>query len=418
MLNPKSVPFNMNAMPGLRHIARSYMEDISMITRTSKPSTPQLEHEFTSALRDLERRQAVRMMAFSQSFQDLCNARSTVTEETPMMAADQWSIDPQMDQNIQAFLDRFYTINLGTQLLIGEHLALHDRGQNLVQRVNPVSISKCAIKDAQRACAAHYGQPAPSVLLQTPNPSISMTYVEEFLHRTIYELLKNGMRTTYETHHAKDGAPVSLCMMTSKGRDEATVKAATGFAALPPITLTLVEGGEDVTIKIMDEGGGLALSEEDKIWSYVDATANPSGTVATKNPVALFNGLGNGVKEYLNLSPDRSGHGLPLVRLMARYFGGDLSLVSMEGHGTHSYLSLYKDDDHLENVPEVENTMEDDAVLAEIDEFVDDLLSNDTMPWERKSVSSTTTTTTTTETNLPLPLEPVAAPFMTYSMAQ
>jgi hypothetical protein len=93
---------------------------LSMITRTPKPSTPQLEHEFTSALRDLERRQAVRMMAFSQSFQDLCNSRSTVTEETPMMVADQWSIDPQKDQNIQAFLDRFYTINLGTQLLIGK----------------------------------------------------------------------------------------------------------------------------------------------------------------------------------------------------------------------------------------------------------------------------------------------------------
>jgi pyruvate dehydrogenase kinase 2/3/4 len=36
------------------------------------------------------------------------------------------------------------------------------------------------------------------------------------------------------------------------------------------------------------------------------------------------------------------GYGLPLSRLYARYFGGDLKLISMDGHGTDAYLLLSK----------------------------------------------------------------------------
>ena len=34
------------------------------------------------------------------------------------------------------------------------------------------------------------------------------------------------------------------------------------------------------------------------------------------------------------------GFGLPLSRLYARYFGGDLQILSMEGYGTDAYLHL------------------------------------------------------------------------------
>ena len=34
------------------------------------------------------------------------------------------------------------------------------------------------------------------------------------------------------------------------------------------------------------------------------------------------------------------GFGLPISRLYARYFGGDLQLVSMEGYGTDAYLHI------------------------------------------------------------------------------
>jgi pyruvate dehydrogenase kinase 2/3/4 len=280
-----------------------------------------------------------------------------------------------------------------------------------VQRVNPLAISKCAIRDAKKVCAAHYGQSAPSVLIHTPNPDISTTYVDEFLHRNIYELLKNAMRATCETH-LNNGSPVSLGLSSTMG----------SRSKLPPIKLVLVDGGEDVTIKISDEGGGMALSKMDKIWSYVhsedpsilsqtcsittrtqqeapkttatapfqpsapDTSAMLSSNVAstkaeTKNilrtadSMTVMGGLASEAKDYLDLPLNGSGHGLPLARLIARYFGGDLSLISMEGYGTDSYLSLFRDDDHLENFPEV-----DEEMAVEIDVFVNEFMEEPPSP--------------------------------------
>ncbi|KAF9329444.1 hypothetical protein BG006_007473 [Podila minutissima] len=405
MLNSNMLPVNMSDMPTFQHIARSYLEDISMVTQMPKPSTPQLEEEFTVLLRTLEQRHKIKMLAISRGFRELMeNVQTQCTDSKPTNAlyyhnGRGWAIDPEADKNIQTFFNRFYTINLGTRLLIGEHLALHDRGLNLVQRVNPLSISKRAIRDAQKVCAAHYGQSAPSVLIHTPNPDISTTYVDEFLHRNIYELLKNAMRATCEAH-LQNGSPISS---STSGSRASTSK-------LPPIKLVLVDGGEDVTIKISDEGGGMALSEMDKIWSYVHTgtssslrqpastpvrtqtiatpyqpqapntstllTSNITATEASQprilhhaDSMTMMGGLASEAKDYLDLPLSGSGHGLPLARLIARYFGGDLSLISMEGYGTDSYLSLYRDDNHLENFPEQEEEMAD-----EVDVFIKEIM--------------------------------------------
>jgi pyruvate dehydrogenase kinase 2/3/4 len=45
------------------------------------------------------------------------------------------------------------------------------------------------------------------------------------------------------------------------------------------------------------------------------------------------------------------GYGLPLSRLYARYFGGDLSIMSMDGWGTDAYLYLNKLGDSQEFLP-------------------------------------------------------------------
>ncbi|KAF9435456.1 hypothetical protein BGZ76_006269 [Entomortierella beljakovae] len=408
LLNSNALPVNMSDMPNFQLIARSYLEDISMVTQMPKPSTPKLEEEFTDLLRNLEQRHKIKILAISKGFGELMDklksehqGNSNDPSMNPLFYQSEkgWSICPEADSAIQSFFNRFYSINLGTRLLIGEHLALHDRGLNLVQRLNPLLISKTAIRDAQKVCAAHYGQPAPSVLIHTPNPDISSTYVEEFLHRNIYELLKNAMRATCDTH-IKEGAPVSLGMspLSSSSAKKST---------LPPIKLVLVDGGEDVTIKISDEGGGMALSEMDKVWSFVNSSQSSRAAARKKDPTntskapqpgdstSMMGGLASEARDYLDLPLSGSGHGLPLARLIARYFGGDLSLISMEGYGTDSYLSLYRDDNHLENFPEV-----DEEMAAEVDVFVDELMEEPSSNLrsssflnakDQKSVSATTT---------------------------
>ncbi|KAF9945014.1 hypothetical protein BGZ70_004137, partial [Mortierella alpina] len=385
MLNSNLLPVNMAEMPTFQQITRSYLEDISMVTQMPKPSNPQQEEDFTALLRNLEERHKVKMLAIGQGFKELmATVHSSRTEGSAGSVGACWTMDPQVGEDIQTFFNRFYTINLGTRLLIGEHLALHDRGLNLVQRVSPLAISQRAIVDAQRVCSAHYGHQSfsPSVVIQTSNPDISTTYVDEFLHRNIFELLKNAMRATCETH-LRDGRPMTTALSsTSSSSPLSTENTPTAARPrLPHVDLTLVDGGEDVTIKITDQGGGLALSEIEKVWSYTYSVNEASTEAANllyspmgeRSGLTLSNGAEAGrvseAKDYVDLPFNMTGHGLPLARLVARYFGGDLSLVSMEGYGTTAYLSLYRNDDHLENIPEM-----DEEMLEEIDVFVNELL--------------------------------------------
>ena len=50
-------------------------------------------------------------------------------------------------------------------------------------------------------------------------------------------------------------------------------------------------------------------------------------------------------------SDDIRGFGLPLCRIYARYFGGELTLKSMEGYGLDAYLYLPRLGDACENLP-------------------------------------------------------------------
>jgi pyruvate dehydrogenase kinase 2/3/4 len=45
------------------------------------------------------------------------------------------------------------------------------------------------------------------------------------------------------------------------------------------------------------------------------------------------------------------GYGLPISRAYARYFGGDLSLMSMEGYGTDAFVHLSRLGIHDEPLP-------------------------------------------------------------------
>lgn len=45
------------------------------------------------------------------------------------------------------------------------------------------------------------------------------------------------------------------------------------------------------------------------------------------------------------------GYGLPISRLYARYFGGDLQIISMENYGTDAYLHLNRLGNSQEPLP-------------------------------------------------------------------
>ncbi|KAK8948056.1 hypothetical protein KSP40_PGU011687 [Platanthera guangdongensis] len=199
---------------------------------------------------------------------------------------------------IYQFLDRFYMSRIGIRMLIGQHVALHDPdpepgciGQ-INTRISPMHIAQTASDDARSICFREYGD-APKVDIYG-DPNFTFPYVPSHLHLMVFELVKNSLRAVQERFMTSD-------------KD------------VPPVRIIVADGIEDVTIKISDEGGGIARSGLSKIFTYLYSTA--------KNPLdENHEGLSEGVimAGY--------GYGLPISRLYARYFGGDLQMISMEGY--------------------------------------------------------------------------------------
>ncbi|TGO53498.1 hypothetical protein BCON_0122g00150 [Botryotinia convoluta] len=218
----------------------------------------------------------------------------------------------QIDNNIQSFLDRFYMSRIGIRMLIGQHIALtdqsHDKDPNYVgiicTKTNVRDLAEEAIENARFVCEDHYGLfDAPKIQLVCP-PNLHFMYVPGHLSHMLFETLKNSLRAVVETH----------------GQDKQD---------FPVTKVVVAEGKEDITIKISDEGGGIPRSSIPLVWTYMYTTVDSTPSLDPdfdksdfKAPMAGF------------------GYGLPISRLYARYFGGDLKLISMEGYGTDVYLHL------------------------------------------------------------------------------
>lgn len=111
------------------------------------------------------------------------------------------------------------------------------------------------------------------------------------------------------------------------------------------VIVVLADGDQDVVIKVSDRGGGLPRAHIDLLWSYNygpslaraidEQTARQEGLPPPPPPTAAQ------LQAEAQGEP-RTGFGLPISRLIARYLGGDLLFFSMHGHGSDVYLYLRK----------------------------------------------------------------------------
>ena len=115
--------------------------------------------------------------------------------------------------------------------------------------------------------------------------------------------------------------------------------------SLPPIKIVVAKGAEDVTIKIADRGGGMPRSVSNRIWTFAHSTLTKE--VRTREDKYDF-----GKDEFTGGHIHLRGFGLPLARIYARYFGGEVTIKSMEGYGVDAYLYLPVLGVACENLPQ------------------------------------------------------------------
>ncbi|CAI9180268.1 unnamed protein product [Rangifer tarandus platyrhynchus] len=249
--------------------------------------------------------------------QVLIKIRNRHNDVVPTMAQgvieykEKFGFDPFISSNIQYFLDRFYTNRISFRMLINQHTLLFGGDTNpahpkhigsIDPTCNVADVVKDAYETAKMLCEQYY-LVAPDLEVaefnaKAPNKPIQVVYVPSHLFHMLFELFKNSMRATVELYEdRKEGYPAVKTLVTL--------------------------GKEDLSIKISDLGGGVPLRKIDRLFNYMYSTApRPSLEPTRAAPLAGF------------------GYGLPISRLYARYFQGDLKLYSMEGVGTDAVIYL------------------------------------------------------------------------------
>jgi pyruvate dehydrogenase kinase 2/3/4 len=228
-------------------------------------------------------------------------------------------------------LYRFFTARVGLRFLT-EHYVLSSNRESAKALRNVTSLFPVS-EDSVRGCiqascnVAHEVRRVADLVIQQTKAHYQMapvieivdctnqneaaqnfTYVPHHLHYMVAELLKNSCRATIRKYQE----------MKSRGDPNTTT--------LSKIRVIIVKGEEDVTIKVADNGGGIPRSLMNKIWKFAHSTASED---------ELRTDFGT------DISGARiRGFGLPLSRIYARYFGGELTLKSTEGFGLDAYLHL------------------------------------------------------------------------------
>jgi pyruvate dehydrogenase kinase 2/3/4 len=252
------------------------------------------------------------------------------------------------------FLDRFYLSRIGIRVLIGQYLALRQPPVEnylgiICTKTSPYEIVKRAIDDAAFMCARKYGD-APEVVI-TGRLDMTFAYVPTHLRTYIgIECMLSSSHSCFKQlvpfMNTKSYLIDYIMLELLKNSMRATVDWHGVDGSYPPIKVVIADGkeNEDVVIKVSDEGGGIPRSNMKKIWSYLFTTADP----AVQEGMISFN---ENVDHSIDSPLAGLGYGLPISRSYARYFGGDVSVMSMEGYGTDAFVHLTRLGNSREPLP-------------------------------------------------------------------
>mmetsp|Transcript_86548 Transcript_86548/g.232033 ORF Transcript_86548/g.232033 Transcript_86548/m.232033 type:complete len:325 (-) Transcript_86548:132-1106(-) len=281
--------------PSIAEVLRLYVETFDGLVDFRYIKTPEDEEEFCNMISTLLAQHKDLVTLISRGHQE-------VRRLYPGLRVDN-------------FLDRFFITRISNRVIAESYLALRGEPRPgyvgiVKQGLSPAHVVQSLIPPLTRLTHEVYGF-APEVHV-TGALECTFDYIPEHLVFVIQELLKNALRSTVERHRPKG-------TMTT--------------APIPPVSIELQKGDVHIIIKISDQGGGIPKHMQKEVWQYgwTDAWRgddDDAGDFMWQERMARRKELAG------------YGFGLALTKLHAQYFGGDVYMQALPGHGTDMYVLL------------------------------------------------------------------------------
>lgn len=235
-------------------------------------------------------------------------------------------LDPQLAPVLDGFCGRFFASRLGTHLL-GANFLHHAAplgaqkpagiAMGVLQPTSPTSF----VHDLSASLSAHsHGCKVPVEILGESD--ISIVYIPSHLRVVLREILRNAMVATARTAKARGREPEPVRVQVNRGRFGVFVTVSDHGGGIRDTQSLWRWGLTQENHEAPSVGSEEDNDDENVGWSDCEGDEEPSEGETL--PARLF----------------PLGFGLPLARLTVRYFGGDLRLQTLQGHGTNAYIHI------------------------------------------------------------------------------
>jgi len=334
-----TLPYGLSEATPVKQVAGIYLGYLKSLNEMPAPTTAEEEEAFTDMLHSF---------VLDRTSVPLWIARGVASWRGGRKTED---LEAERLQEMEDALYRFFTARVGLRFLIEHHVLSSPResAQKLVNATHmfpedaakdkTAEISGCIqshidlVKETRKV-ADHvtnqtkefFGMCPPIEIVDCVSPEDNpenFTHVPHHLHYMLAELIKNACRATVQQY--LNDELHGRVHNSGSGEGDKTKPTTSEDKKLSPIRVIIVKGDEDVTIKIADKGGGIPRSKMVRIWKFGHSCSRD-----TKESDADF-----GTDEVTGARI--GGFGLPMARIYARYFGGELNLKSVEGYGVGTF---------------------------------------------------------------------------------
>lgn len=329
------LPLGLNAMSGIRTVRQTLLESFRKLVNCELPVNKKEMDAFLEILEAIEEAHAERnilqtiglgilelkdhlsrhrraLLGLKESDPKWGNIKLTADDVLPFR--DFVAIQEPLD-----FCNRsLISYNFLSRMLLNASNEHEGKIGMIDREINLERVVRHAVDEAKDICTEHYGDcPDVKFTMSADAEPPQFPFMSTTIRYIVLELMKNAFRATVEAHMKHNDTGIVTC------------------SDMPPVCVLVNRRSntQHACIRISDEGNGMSEKALKMAMAY--------SYTSVSNPALTLEKERGGHKVIETTSPLAGyGYGLPMSRIYAHSFGGDLMLQTMEGYGTRAYYYL------------------------------------------------------------------------------
>ncbi|ORC89061.1 developmentally regulated phosphoprotein [Trypanosoma theileri] len=323
-----SLPCGLNAMPSVLLVKNTYLDSFKKLIECDFPGEKESVKHFRNVVAEIEEIHRSRDILVTMAM-GLLELKELLLRHRQFLFKDR-KMDPKTTFDyllheglidITGPMDTFSLLMVHYNFLSRMLINLDRESDNKVGMVDlEIDLERLvrnAVDDAKQICTDHYGDcPDVKFIISKDAGLIKFAQMSSTISYVVLELMKNAFRATVEGHMERDSMGIVNC------------------ENMPPVEVlvNIKESAKHACICISDEGLGMTQTQVNMAMTYAYTTV--------KRPVLQLHDSSE-VYRGDSVAPLAGyGFGLPMSRVYARTFDGDLVMSTMEGYGTRVYYYI------------------------------------------------------------------------------